>query len=508
MKKSNLLQTAIATALMAMAGSASATTTVSATSVAYATEQFLGSTPYAAVVAPSINVVPGVAIPAGSTITVMVQLAGGVFGVTQTWDTAVAGGNANMIYTATAGSGVSANVTMGSTTGSTIGVCSSGSSTCNSDVVAIRITTVSAVGIGGTLLTLNTPTISAAGLASTSAAVTATATILSGSVTTPAGAAFSTSAALEGASAGTFATSKAGITVAAAANTSTAKIDLTAATPSTLFTTTTASATETGTQTKVFKLGTIKVTDGTAKLVTASNNAYNTSAQAKTLVATITAPSGFLTPLGTSGTITLNALTGNACTAAASSTSATFASGAAATATSIAMPAFAPATGMSYDICMNVDGKTAVTTGQPAVSATLGAAAAQDSAETLASTSLQTLSQNGSQVDVRNYVPAGVTGYQSWVRVINTGTVSAAISIALIDATTGSAGTAKVMGTLAAGAAVNYSSSDVENATTGLGAITATSRPRIRVTAPTNGLQVQSFLAAPGGLITDMTGAQ
>ena len=36
----------------------------------------------------------------------------------------------------------------------------------------------------------------------------------------------------------------------------------------------------------------------------------------------------------------------------------------------------------------------------------------------------------------------------------------------------------------------------------------AAARPRLRVTAPTSSLQVQSFMSSPSGVFTDMSGGQ
>lgn len=507
MKKSNvLLQAAIAGALMAMVGSAYAQTSTSVTSVAYATEQFLGTTPSAAVLAPSINVITGTAIPAGSVITAMVQLTGGI------WAGSISGviagaTQADAVVTNTAG-GVGA-VSFGATgTGVTTaasGVGATASATANNaNVLRITHTTASAVGIGATLFVINTPTISAAGLATTAGTVTATSSIFTGTIAAPLGAAVPTTGLLEVASAaGTVATAVVGTTQAVAANTSTAKIDLTAATAATKFSTVTASATETA-STTVYKLGTFTVTDGSGKLVTAGNGAYTSAA--RTTVATMTGTAGFFAPLGTTGTITLHAPTGAACGAAASATSATFTTAAlAAAATTLSAPAIQTTTGTAYDVCMTVNGTTVIAAGTPSLGLATGVAVAQNSVSTFAATALETLALNGASYDVRNYVPLAATGYTTFVRVINTGSVSAAVSAALVNETTGVVGTAGVLGTLAAGAAVNYTSTQVEAAA---GTVAATARPRIRITAPTNGMNVQTFLASPNGNITDMTGAQ
>ena len=107
-------------------------------------------------------------------------------------------------------------------------------------------------------------------------------------------------------------------------------------------------------------------------------------------------------------------------------------------------------------------------------------------------------------VDVRSYIPAalGSAGYIGFVRVINTGSTATSITVSMIDENTGSV---CCTGTLAAafpaGAAVTYAATDIERA---LGiAITAGSRPRIRVSAlPQATIQVQSLQSNPGGATT------
>lgn len=129
------------------------------------------------------------------------------------------------------------------------------------------------------------------------------------------------------------------------------------------------------------------------------------------------------------------------------------------------------------------------------IKATLGPLAATYVADTATATGYS-LTYNGSQSDIRTYVPAGAAGYTSYVRVINTGAVSAAVNVAVIDPVTGTASAAVSMGTLAAGAATTLSSTQVEALAgfNGGTALVGTSRPRLRFTAPTNGMTVQSFL--------------
>ena len=140
----------------------------------------------------------------------------------------------------------------------------------------------------------------------------------------------------------------------------------------------------------------------------------------------------------------------------------------------------------------------------PTVVATLAPIAATG-ANTTASGTLYALSLNGASVDVRSYVPAAVAGYSSFVRIVNSGSTSALISVAVVDQTTGVAGSSFALGTLAGGAAKTYLASDIEAVT---GALAASARPRLRVTAPTSSLQVQSFMSSPSGVFTDMSGGQ
>ena len=113
----------------------------------------------------------------------------------------------------------------------------------------------------------------------------------------------------------------------------------------------------------------------------------------------------------------------------------------------------------------------------------------------------------GTAVVVRTYVPAAdsVTGYTSYLRVINTGSSATPVTVALVDGTTGTRGSPVVLVNLAAGAAQTFSSSQIEAA---LGSpVAAGSRPRIAVSGNTV-LEVQSFLTQPGGAFTEVSGGQ
>jgi hypothetical protein len=109
---------------------------------------------------------------------------------------------------------------------------------------------------------------------------------------------------------------------------------------------------------------------------------------------------------------------------------------------------------------------------------------------------------------VRSYVPAANAsgGYTSFIRVINIGTAASPIQATLIDDTTGTAGASgQLIASLPAGAAVTFTAQQVEAA---LGAsLNASSRPRISITAVSVPLEVQSFIANPGGAVTQIGGA-
>ena len=115
---------------------------------------------------------------------------------------------------------------------------------------------------------------------------------------------------------------------------------------------------------------------------------------------------------------------------------------------------------------------------------------------------------NGSQVDVKTYYPASLSifGYQSFIRIINTGSAAAVVSGAYIAENTGVAGTSfPLTGSIAAGGAVVVTGAQIANV---LGNIGSADRPRLRLTAPTNSLVVQYYLQNPGGTITEISSSQ
>lgn len=114
--------------------------------------------------------------------------------------------------------------------------------------------------------------------------------------------------------------------------------------------------------------------------------------------------------------------------------------------------------------------------------------------------------QAGTTVDVRSYVPAAAGGYASYVRVINGGDAATPVTVALIDAATGTVGPARLLAaSLPGGAARTFSSAEIEAA---LGQpVPAHSRPRLRIQGGNNDLRVQSFLLQPGGAFNEVSEA-
>jgi len=116
------------------------------------------------------------------------------------------------------------------------------------------------------------------------------------------------------------------------------------------------------------------------------------------------------------------------------------------------------------------------------------------------------LGYNGTQIDVTNYVPAAVSGWTQFIRVANTGALSAPISAAFVNETTGAVGTsAVIVPSLPAGAVKNLTATDIEAA---LGAQAEGARPRLRITAPSNNLTVQNMLFTPNGSFTNNSSQQ
>lgn len=524
-KQSKFVKTAIAAAALGFVAFGAQAGTISVTPAKYAVEIFGGSAPETAIRLPSVSLVTATAIPAGSTVTVAVQLTGARFAVTPT--PAISGVVANTVVSPAVDTTLgNITLTLGTTrtTATTVDASAAAAASdtaSNADVIYVKLVTETAIGIGGTLLTLNPTSVTAAGLATVGSTVAVTASTIVGpgpSVTAGAGGvvgAVPTTGLLEAASnVATAGTSVQGITLTATTGSSSQKVNVSATKPSTVFTSTGgATASDTG-STSLIQLGTYGQVE-TSGAVGPLGAAYTVAGKGtNTSVLTVTAPAGYFAALEDTGVITVRAANASSCAGGVLATSTAFAdAAAAAAATSIALPATAygatvgGSTPAPLHICMSVKGNKVIQTGAAQITAKLGgnASVAQDSAETLASTGLLALSNNGATADVASYFPAALStyGYSTFLRVVNKGAVSAPVSVALIDPVTGVAGTSAVIGTIPAGAATTFTGAQVEAV---IGAQGITVRPRLRLTAPTGSLQVQSFLQSPDGTVTEVSG--
>jgi hypothetical protein len=156
-------------------------------------------------------------------------------------------------------------------------------------------------------------------------------------------------------------------------------------------------------------------------------------------------------------------------------------------------------------ICMTAPSAGNVATPlTPTVAATLAPAVGTDAADTANGTGYA-LQYNGSQVTIKTYWPNALSayGYGSYIRIVNTGSVAATVSGAFINQANGVVGSSYPLVTnLAAGAATVVTGPVIESI---LGAPASTDRPRLQLTAPTNGMQVQYFLQSPDGTITELS---
>jgi hypothetical protein len=163
-----------------------------------------------------------------------------------------------------------------------------------------------------------------------------------------------------------------------------------------------------------------------------------------------------------------------------------------------------------YFVCMTAPstGNTAAPI-QATIAATVAAASTNDS---IAPTSGNgySLAYNGSIVDVQTYWPGGLAafGFNSYLRITNTGSVTAAISAQHFSTVGALTGTATILtvgklptGTLAAGQSVLIPSGQIDSL---IGAApSALDSGRIRISAPTDGLRVQSLLQSANGVLVE-----
>ena len=142
----------------------------------------------------------------------------------------------------------------------------------------------------------------------------------------------------------------------------------------------------------------------------------------------------------------------------------------------------------------------------PALVTTIVGTSAATSSLVSASTALYPLVNNGALIRVNTYLPASSVGYSSFIRVINTGSVAAAVSASVVDQVTGTAGTAAVIiPTLAAGGSTTLTAAQLEASVGVIG--TAANRPTLQITAPSS-LAVQSFMLSPNGTFTLVSGQE
>ena len=514
MKKRNLvIHTAVASALLAMLGSVQATT-VSAVAPAFAKELLLGTTPNAtALTLPTATIVANVSIPANSTVYVYLKLSGASISTMPTVTGATSVGISNADGTGTVVAGGGATLSAGLSAGSSTGTANPTVVAAGVDYVVFQVSTNAAViGVGGTIATVTGLAVNNA-TALLTAPITVTASVGIGAPASRFGALATTASNYDATStAASVATSVQGITIAAVPTSSAGLIDLTASPVGSRFTSAAISTT-------TAKLGTVTVTEaGTA--INFNGTTLYTQALVTTATgfsAAVTAPAGFFAALGTTGALTLDA--SSTCAAGVGGTNgmrtAAFATAAAAAAaTTVAIPSTAlPTTGTSYTLCMILPAANTVAliAATPTVTAAVSrvtTGTALDSANALAATNLYTLALNGAQREVRTYIPVATVGYTSFVRVINTGSLAANISGQWVygDGTTGTSAT--MVTSLASGASVTLTSTQVE-AALGAPTVVGNNRPRLRVTAPTNGMDVQSFmLTNANGNFSDVTGAQ
>ena len=177
--------------------------------------------------------------------------------------------------------------------------------------------------------------------------------------------------------------------------------------------------------------------------------------------------------------------------------------------TSVTLSSLAvPVSGTSIYVCGTFPGNAAIAPYKASVAAVLTGTGTY-LGETLAATNLYDLGYNGASVTVRNYIPSGVTGYIQTVRLINTGSSAATAYVSLIDDTTGAASTPVAVGSsMAAGSSYRLSQATIEAALgyTAASPMPSTIRPRLRFTAATGSMEVQSLFNNTNGAYTNLSG--
>ena len=496
MKKTNvILQAAIAGALFAMAGGAQAGTLTGTT--VFATE-IAGPTATAALaiqpgaIGYTFNTPGGIVINPTGTIYMYQRVSGGLFSTAPlAAQYVVSAGIAGLTFAPTL-SADSTTVRIAITNGSTDNVT---------------------IGVGGTLTW--TPIAGAINSVNTTLATAGGAVNMQASVGSTNIAAPNTGTALPAdldnglSNTLAFATAAEAITGAVVASSAfttpnvveTQRIDLTATSPASRFTAPGATLSNANSAT-VVNLGSVTFTDAAGTQSAAVPGDYTIAGQQANGTAL-------------SGTVTGSFKTGSTLTL---STNANCVAGAVAGATALAVNAAltdftftgatTPTTAVANYVCLTVPATTgAIPVTTPTATFSIAKATATDKVDNAAGT-LYALQQNGATVDVRSYIPAATVGYTSFVRVINTGSVAAAITGQWVyeDGTTGPAAT--LIASHPGGGSTTLTSTQIE-AALGAPTVIGNDRPRLRLTGPTNGLEAQSFfLTNANGNFSDATGAQ
>lgn len=161
--------------------------------------------------------------------------------------------------------------------------------------------------------------------------------------------------------------------------------------------------------------------------------------------------------------------------------------------------AVAPST--QYYFIGHVDDATPIDPTKPTVSSiTFSLTGGGSSTSVPAGATLYNLGPNGGIVAIPTYIPAGVSGYVSYFRVINTGSLAASPSVAVVGEDGVQGPSVSLAFSIAAGGVHIFSASDIERA---VGTVSTSTRPRLRFTAPTT-LAVQTLLMNPGGTFTTL----
>jgi hypothetical protein len=265
-------------------------------------------------------------------------------------------------------------------------------------------------------------------------------------------------------------------------------------------------------------LGSYKFTNaaaGTGKIRTGASDytlANGSATTANTGATVVVTPSAAL-PVGSVLTLSSSATCASAL-AGAGNTATVAAASAAAAKTLVTTDAVVSAT--EYYVCMTKPTSPNLATPvQATITATVAPAATTDFIGGAAGNGYN-LGYNGSQIDINAYWPGALTtaGYNGYVRIMNTGSVSAPISAAHINPTTGVVGSSSVLtlpapfvgNMLPAGAHVMLATKDIDAI---LGAApSGYTAGRLRVTAPTNGMKVQSFIQTGAAAPQETSGAQ